>query len=101
MGLRIELQAELETLLGSGNVYFQQPPNIQMVYPCITYKLSEIDTDHADNLPYRTGNGYDITVIDRNPDSIIPYKVSQLRSASFLTRFVSDGLNHTIFKVYF
>lgn len=101
MALRTDLQTKLEALLGSTNVYFQPPPNIQMVYPCIVYKLSGIETEHADNAPYKIGSEYSVTVIDRNPDSAIPYEVAQLKSCSFSARFPSDGLNHTVFKLYF
>ncbi len=101
MGLRLDLQTELETTLGSGNVYFQPPPNIQMVYPCIVYRLANINSDHADNQPYLISDQYSVTVIDRNPDSDIPAKIAKMRSSSFAQRFTKDGLNHTIFNIYF
>lgn len=101
MGLRIDLQTKLESLLGSDKVYFQPPPSVQMVYPCIVYRLSGLPSEHADNIPYHISNEYSITVIDANPDSEIPFKVSKLRSSSFVNRFPKDGLNHTIFTLHF
>ena len=101
MSRRLELQSILETLLGSGNVYFQQPPNVQMKYPCILYRVSKLNTKFASNKPYISNDQYTITVIDANPDSEIPRKVSELNSSTFSSKFTKDGLNHTIFTVYF
>lgn len=41
MNRRYELQAVLEGILGSGNVYFQPPENLKMRYDCIVYERSE------------------------------------------------------------
>lgn len=101
MALQTELQTVLEALLGSGNVYFQPPPNVQMSYPCIRYKVSGIDVDRADNIAYRIGTEYEITHIDRNPSSLIPYKLAVMKYSRFKTRFITEGLNHTIFTLYF
>ena len=49
MNRRYELQAVLEGILGSGNVYFQPPENLKVRYDCIVYERSEIETVHADN----------------------------------------------------
>ena len=51
MNRRYELQAVLEGILGSGNVYFQPPENLKVRYDCIVYERSEIETVHADNAP--------------------------------------------------
>lgn len=101
MAPRLELQALLKTFLGSDYVYFQPPPTLNRVYPCIQYKRARIDIRHADNLPYKHRKRYEITVIDRNPDSLIPDKVAKLPSCSFDRSFTADGLNHDVFNVYF
>lgn len=101
MAPRTDLQTKLISILGSNKVYYQPPPTIQMVYPCIVYKLTEIEIKHADNSPYKHCNKYMITVIDRDPDSLIPGEIAKLRSVSFSARFPSEGLNHTVFTIYF
>ena len=63
MNRRYELQAVLEGILGSGNVYFQPPENLKVRYDCIVYERSEIETVHADNAPYRLLDRYQVTVI--------------------------------------
>lgn len=98
---RIELQGLLETLLGSRNVYFQPPPGHQILYPCIVYKRDDMDISHADNAPYRAKKRYQITVIDKNPDSDIPDKVAALPTAAFDRNFVNDNLNHDVFNLFF
>jgi len=101
MGTRTELETLLETLLGSRNVYFQPPPTLQMKYPCIVYNLDDMDSKFADNLPYAIQKRYSLTVIDQNPDSLIPDKVIKLAKCIFDRHFIADNLNHDVFIIYF
>jgi hypothetical protein len=99
MGLRVDLQTLLETIIG--NVYFQPPPTIKMEYPCIVYEISNADTKFADNYPYSYAKKYTLTVIDKNPDSLLPDKVAALQRCIFNRHFTSDNLNHDVFNIYF
>lgn len=101
MGTRLELQTLLESLLGSRNVYFQPPPSLKMAYPCIVYERDNILINHAGNQPYRHTKRYSLTVIDRNPDSLIPDKISELPMCSYSTHFTADNLHHDAFSIYF
>lgn len=101
MGTRLELQALLEVLLGSRNVYFQEPQNVKMQYPAIVYHLSDIKTRHASNLPYQQTDQYLVTVIDKDPDSEIKAKVQRLPLCSFERKFVVDKLNHFNFNLFY
>lgn len=101
MALRLELQALLVGLLGSPNVYFQPPPSIQMKYPAIVYKRDFINIDHANNKPYKHLKRYQVTVIDRDPDSDIPDRVAMIPQCSFDRYFTADNLNHNVFTLYF
>lgn len=98
---RLELQALLIELLGSGNVYFQPPSNVQMQYPCIVYNRDSTSTDFANNHPYRNKKRYQVTVIDRDPDSDVPDKVEALPLCSFNRSFTADNLNHDVFNLFF
>ena len=97
---RLQLQAVLEALLGSDFVYFQPPANVQMQYPCIVYRRMSARTDFAGNNPYRYDKRYQVTVIDRNPDSDIPDKVAGLPKCVFDRHFVANNLNHDVFNLY-
>lgn len=101
MAPRLSLQALLETALGSANVYFQPPANVQMLYPCIVYSRDNASSDFADNKPYRVEKRYQVTVIDRNPDSSIPDKIAAMPLTTFNRFFTANGLNHDVFVVYF
>jgi hypothetical protein len=101
MGKRTDLDAVIRTLLGSSNVYFQPPNGLAMKYPCIVYERSGMHARRADNLPYYNKKRYTITVIDRNPDSLIPDKVAKLDFCSFDRHFTSENLNHDVFVLYF
>lgn len=101
MGLRQDLQSLLETILGSSNVYFQPPNNVQMNYPSIVYQRDQQDVDYADNHAYQRKVRYQVTVIDRDPDSGIPAKVADLPLCSYERFFVADNLNHDVFNLFF
>lgn len=101
MARRLQLQMILETVLGSENVYFQPPANFNMEYPAIVYKWGYSASEFADNLPYSVTRRYQVTHIDRNPDSLIPDRIARIPTAIFDRSFAVDGLNHVIFNLYF
>lgn len=99
---RLKLHEKLCEILGSRNVYFQPPASVKMQYPAIVYNLKDIDPKHANNLVYARFFCYAITVIDRNPDSEIVDKISQLPMCSMdRPSYASDGLNHFVFTLYY
>lgn len=100
MASRLKLQTELEELLGSENVYFQPPMSIKMNYPAIVYSLSEIKNKHADNMVYNQKRAYQITVVDKNPDSMISDKISMLPYCKFSRSYTADNLNHFVYTLY-
>lgn len=101
MAPRLELQTLLEGVLGSPHVYFQAPPNNQMQYPCIVYAWDDTKTDFADNSPYRHSKRYQVTVIDPDPDSLIPDDIAQLPLSSMERTFPKDDLHHFVYTLYF
>lgn len=101
MASRLELQTLLENILGSRNVYFQPPESTKISYPAIIYNRSRIDQDYADNDSYQIRKAYDLLVIDKNPDSIIPDNIIKLPYCSFNRHYVSDNLNHDAFTIYY
>jgi len=99
MASRLELQTLLETI--TAHVYFQPPPSVSMNYPCIVYRLDNIDIRHANNKPYSWQNAYLITVIDQSPDSTIPDAVKVLPGVIFDRSYTANNLNHFVFRLYF
>lgn len=101
MATRIDLQNALEELLGSRNVYYQPPESLKMNYPAIIYARKTIDNSYANNSVYKQNYAYEITVIDKNPDSEIVNKISKLPTCRFDRHFKSDNLNHDVFTLYY
>lgn len=101
MRSRLELHEILCDILGSQNVYFQPPTNVSMRYPAIVYNLSDIENKHADDGVYSFTNQYQITLIDRNPETDVIYKINQLQTANFIRSYSSDNLNHWVFEIFF
>lgn len=95
------MQALLEGVLGSGNVYFQPPSNVQMRYPCFVYQRDSARTEFAGNKPYNYRQRYQLTLISRDPADETLAKVVALPLCSFNRFFVADNLNHDVFELYF
>lgn len=100
MGRRLDLHKKLVAALGSDHVYFQPPATVKMVYPCIVYARYDEYARHADNTKYLKATGYQVTVIDRNPDSDIPDRVGLIPLSRRNSHFVADGLHHDVFSIY-
>jgi len=101
MAPRLELQATFIDILGTNDVYFQPPPSVMMSYPCIVYSRDDEDTRFADNRPYNRKWRYQVTVIDRDPDSVIKEKVSELPLCVYDRFYTADNLNHDVYKLFF
>ena len=71
MADRLTLQTEFENILGSKNVYFSPPESVKMSYPCIIYSKSNVNKQNANDQLYKSMNEYEVTIIDRDPESVI------------------------------
>lgn len=98
---RIRLQYILEEVLGSSNVYFQPPANIRIQYPAIIYQRATKDERYANNALYANTKRYQVTIIDRDPDSTIPDRMARLPLCSYSRHFVNESLNHDVFDLYY
>lgn len=98
---RLELHEQLEKILGSENVYFQPPPTVKMDYPCIVYKRNNLNQIRADDGFYNGTMGYQVTIIDPNPDSEIPLRMIEIPLCRFDRHYTADNLNHDVFSVYY
>lgn len=99
MGSRLDLQSLLEVI--TEKVHFQPPTNIQMQYPCILYERDNTWSEYADNRPYANAKRYQVTVIDRDPDTTLPDEVESLQYCSFVRAFETEGLHHYVFNLFF
>jgi hypothetical protein len=91
----------LKAQSGLSAVYFQPPSNDKMEYPAIVYQRDAADTNFADNNPYMITKRYQVTVIDYDPDSMIPDRIAALPQCVFERHFNADGLNHDVYTLYF
>lgn len=99
MAPRLQLHSVLMDIVD--HVYFQPPANINMNYPCIVYQRDGSNSDYADNGLYRHAKRYQVTVIDRNPDSELPDQVEGLPLCSFDRFFAADNLNHWVLNLFY
>lgn len=99
MNSRLKLDSILREVIGNGNVYFQPSASVSMCYPAIVYERSNISNTFADDRVYKQDYIYQVTVIDKNPDSTIVDKVSLLPRCRFVRHYKADNLNHDVFTI--
>lgn len=99
MGQRLDLHEIFLQI--TPKVYFQPPPSLQMEYPCIVYQRDSANTKFADGSPYSYTQRYQVTLIDRNPDSDILRPIALLPLTVYDRGFAANGLNHDVFILYF
>lgn len=81
------------------NVFFQ-PPSF-LPDPAIKYRRDDSWSAKADNIKYLFFKRYQVTVIDRDPDSLIPDAVEALPHCGIDRFFTANGLNHWVYNIYF
>lgn len=101
MASRLQLHEVLCSILGTKNAYFQPPETLKMSYPAIVYGLEDIKNSFANGGVYSSARKYSVTVIDKNPDSLIVNKVAALPTCRFNRHYAKDNLNHVVFTIYF
>lgn len=102
MAKRLDLQKKLEEVLGTRNVYFQPPESIKLNYPCVIYDLSNEKNLFADDIIYKSKNIYTITIIDKNPDSLLPHKIrDSFCYCNFNRAYSADNLHHFVYELYY
>ena len=105
---------ELKDLLGTEEVYFQASPNVGngvdeayiftgMQYPCFIMERTTAYQPHASDRNYLFRPGYKVTFI--NPDEPDPEMLEKVMQkfphCSYDKHFISDGLHHDVFMVYY
>lgn len=82
------------------NVYFQPPSTLKLVYPCIIYKLENVNVKFANNGMYNYYDKYSVTYITRDPDDPVIHSIMQLPLCSFDRSYSSDNLHHYAYGIY-
>jgi len=101
MGTRLDFQSLLEGLQDGVSVYFQPPPDIDMIYPAIVYNRNYESVSFADDIPYARKVRYQVTIIDKDPDSPLPDLVAGLPLTTYVRHYTTESLNHDIYYTYF
>ena len=99
---RLELHQILTEVLGSDEVHFQAPTNRRLTYPCIIYRIENGDSRFADNKAYMYSTRYQITYIDREPDSDFAVRlIKRLPKCVYDQRYEIDNLYHDVLNLYY
>lgn len=94
MGTRLELHNEILKMIP--NAYFQPPSNLQLKYPCIVYRKVPSWKEYGNNNIYIKKQGYQLTLIETNPDSPVADEIEEhFDYCSITQNYVVDSLHHT------
>lgn len=105
MANRLKLDDEFRKL--TKYVYFQPPASVDLKYPCIIYHRDRNINYFADNKKYLSYQGYQVQVIDKDPDSKIVQKLIECPSDDLNIKYCvhanhysQNNLNYDIFSVF-
>ena len=98
---REQLHAMLEGALGSPNVYYQPPINVEMKFPAIRYSLKNIDKMQANNAAYKMTRAYEVIVISKSPDCAAIEKILEWQHTRYDRHYVADNLHHDVITIYY
>lgn len=100
MKTRLDLQYNLEEILGSNNVYFQPDISVKMHYPAIVYSINRRDAILADDDRYVPTPNYKLVYISKTYDEATIEKILKLPWCGHDTSYKSDGMYHDVFTLY-
>ena len=97
---RLKLHEEL--LQFTDHVYYQPPSSIKMTYPCIVYQKTSKFREFGNDSVYIKLQGYQLTVIDRDPDSLIADDLEDHFIYCAISQyFTNENLNHITLELYY
>lgn len=101
MASRPELQDKLEEIFSPIKVYFQPPEGVKMEYPCVVFSKYTEYSPHANDKLYLMIPGYEVTLIDYDPDSDMKNLIQNgFDYCHYVRTFISDNLYHDVYIVY-
>lgn len=102
MASRLELQSELEELLGSSEVYYQPPSGKTLKYPCIIFELNNTTVMPADNRKYIKTNRYHVKHLYKSlSNELKDAMLDRFMMISHDNRMKVDGLYNDDFTLYY
>lgn len=100
MATRLDLQNELEEMLGSRNVYYRPPETLKINIPGIVYTPIRKGTIHADDTRYLGIPNYKVVVMSKTPDHPVIEKLLDRRWCIHETTYMTNGLYHDVFTLF-
>lgn len=102
MGNRLQLHNRLSEVLETTNLYYQQPENFKLKYPCAIYNQEAGNVKKASNKLYGYTSKYSVTFISNiEKDSVIIDMLNSFEYCSIERAFVNDNLYHYVFTLYY
>lgn len=106
MDRRLKFDEELRNLqlevLGYQHTYFEPPESVRMQYDAVVYSRNSFNVRRADNKSYSVRDGYEVTVISRDPETQLPKALQEHFERCAPGRFfVRDNLYQFPFTIFY
>ncbi|MCF0227858.1 MAG: hypothetical protein HUJ52_03490 [Malacoplasma sp.] len=103
MNRRLELQAKLEEILGSRNVYYNPMESTKIEYPAIVYRPNSFYIRKADNKIYNDIRSYTITTLynSAKDNPVVDKLLNEFEYISYSSHYIADNINHDNFNLYY
>lgn len=99
---RLELHNQLSEVLKTTNLYYQQPENFKVKYPCAIYEQESGNIKKANNKLYGYIKKYSVTYISNiENDNVILDMLNSFDYCTIDNTFISDNLYHYVFTLYY
>lgn len=98
---RSSLQTKLSSIAGVVKAYYQPDKSLSLKYPCIVYRRTGRFVNRADNGVYTKYYEYQVTVIDRAPDSPIAEVIEDYKFCEMGRQITQNSLYHSNFTLYY
>lgn len=103
---RLQFDAELREIQmevnGYQHTYFEPPESVRLEYDAIVYIKSLMNVRRANNRSYSIRDGYLVTIISRDCETILPRVIQEHFERCTPERsFVKDNLYHFPFTIYY
>ena len=97
---RLEFHDKLLELVD--HAYFSPPESKELEYPCVVYKISDVNPQHANNMTYKHMKRYQVLHIYKDADGdLIEEFLGAFPYCRFSRHYTADNLNHDIFEIYY
>lgn len=96
---RLKVHTYLTEAFPDLKIIFRPTSQSVLEYPCITYTVDEIMSNHASNQSYIKAAVFQVTLMSHPPGYEGLYNMLDIPGSSHIRSYMADGIMHDIFNI--